>query len=594
MTTSGSSSDAIFFIFVSLITGALFRHLLKHSRIPYTIWLLFFGMALGVLQRAFPESGVAGRSLELASNMDPHLLLYVFLPPLIFESAYTIDSMIFEKTITKSLVLALPGVVFSLYLIAGVASICFPDWSWDKCLLLGAILSATDPVSVVSLLKTMGAPKSLSSLIESEALLNDGTSVVIFLTLHRAVQPHMPHESEVEVVLNFVRMALGGVAFGMLSSVILLEWLDRVFNDAAVEITITLSSAYLVFYLAEAQLQVSGVLAVVALGLCFSRFGVTTISPEVQHFLHEFWHMLEYLANTLVFVITGLIIVLKTSSPTPQDMLSLAVMYVALTVIRTTMLFLCLPVFQRLKYGFSWKEALICSWGGLRGAVGLALGLVIRLDTSIEEAHRQELMFQIAGMVILTLVINGATMGPLIRRLGLLEISAIKHQMRARSLERLQERLDHDIDDLKKSPFYSNANWDIVHSYATLPQEQLSLNETLLDSESKIPSSPRNHLVVGPGGHVVGTFRYSDSDIFSYSHIHIFTCSSSRCTRWKNFEETTEKASFDDRDEENRDGKGPSATTQVNVESHAGQGRNVERTSWADSRESQNLFLRPI
>ena len=455
------------FIFISLGVGALIQQVLKGTILPYTVYLLLYGMLVGGISFLYSDSLGFAKSASVMSNVDPHLMLYLFLPPLIFESAYSIDYIIFQKTVLKSLILAVPALLISVGLIAGMFKyILYPDWSWVEAALMGAVLSATDPVAVVALLKTLGASKILSSLIESESLLNDGTAVVVFSVLKEAVTHELP--AIPRILWTFSYMSLGGILWGAFCSYIALYWLGTVFNKPSVEITITLSTAYLVFYYAESDLHISGVLAVVAFGLAFSQHGPTSISPEVQHFLHEFWYIMEYLANTLIFVLTGLIIVMKNAKPDAEDWTNLIINYVGLTIIRTTVIFLCLPIFRRMKYGFTWQEALVCSWGGLRGAVGLAMALALHLDENILTRTREKMLFQTAGIVMCTLLINGSTMGVLVRYLGMLKVSPFKVHMRKKAWSKVQERMEEDIKNLKASPFYSNANWDLVRDYTTL------------------------------------------------------------------------------------------------------------------------------
>ena len=486
------SHVVVLFIFGSLMGGALIRHVLKDSRIPYTVWLLLYGMLVGLLVTQFEDFlGALHHSARIVADMDPHLMLYIFLPPLIFESAFSIDYNVFLKNIYRSVTLAVPVLLLSVMCVGSLTKwVLYPDWSWTECLLFGSILSATDPVAVVSLLKTLGASRPMTSLIESESLLNDGTAVVIFSTLLEAVQAGSFDKSPGEVVGQFLYMALGGVAFGAICAVLVLLWISFVFNDPAVEITITLSSAYLVFYWAEANLHVSGVLAVVTFGLGFARSSASRISPEIQHFLHEFWCMLEYLANTLVFVLTGLIIVLKNAFPDSSDFLKLMLLYTALTMIRTIMCFGVSPLFKRMAYVYTWKEALLCSWCGLRGSVSLALALVVKLDPRIEQSHRESLLFQVAGIVILTLVVNGSTTGILVEALGMLKQSDIKRQMKVRAWMKLQKQLEDDIDELKKSPFYCNANWTAVRLIAAFPTDlKQGRRRTLLPGHNKVRST---------------------------------------------------------------------------------------------------------
>lgn len=172
---------AILFVGVALFLGMVSRHLFKGSRIPYTVVLLLLGIGIGGLEYGVKNLGVLGDSIRMWSNIDPDLILFLFLPALLFESSFAMDFHQIKRCFFQMLLLAAPGVLISTFLL-GVATVkVFPyNWNWSTGLLLGGLLSATDPVAVVALLKELGASKKLSTLIEGESLMNDGTAIVVF------------------------------------------------------------------------------------------------------------------------------------------------------------------------------------------------------------------------------------------------------------------------------------------------------------------------------------------------------------------------------------------------------------------------------
>ena len=178
-------------------------------------------------------------------------------------------------------------------------------------LLFGALISATDPVAVVALLKEVSSRKRLETLIEGESLFNDGTAIVLFtlfsLTLGTAEM------NILQATGRFCWVVSMGLIIGVITGGFILGWIGRIFNDPLIEITLTIVSAYFVFYMAENVLHVSGVVAVVSLALLFASIGRTRISPEVGGFLHHFWELLAYMANTLIFLIVGILIALPSS-----------------------------------------------------------------------------------------------------------------------------------------------------------------------------------------------------------------------------------------------------------------------------------------
>ncbi|CAJ1938943.1 unnamed protein product [Sphenostylis stenocarpa] len=203
-------SDAVIFFGLSLALGIACRHLLRGTRVPYTVALLIIGIALGSIgpTRLFfiilllflnlgfvwleygthHRLGKIGDGIRLWSEIDPDLLLAVFLPALLFESSFLMEVHQIKRCLAQMLLLAGPGVALSTVCLGVVMKLTFPyNWGWKTSLLLGGLLSATDPVAVVALLKDLGASKKLSTIIEGESLMNDGTAIVVYTLFYRMV-----------------------------------------------------------------------------------------------------------------------------------------------------------------------------------------------------------------------------------------------------------------------------------------------------------------------------------------------------------------------------------------------------------------------
>ncbi|MFQ5335743.1 MAG: cation:proton antiporter, partial [Flavobacteriales bacterium] len=194
-----SGTNALFFIIMALFISAATRHFLKKLPFPFTVLLMLFGLALGILGRmgmlhtwhlgTFQlDVSLLDQSLEWAAHINPHLLLFIFLPILIFEAAFAMDVHIFKKTVANATILAVPGIIISLLITGALVygidyyDIGLDGWAnWGVALMFGAVISATDPVAVVALLKDLGASKKLGTLIEGESMLNDGTAIVLFM-----------------------------------------------------------------------------------------------------------------------------------------------------------------------------------------------------------------------------------------------------------------------------------------------------------------------------------------------------------------------------------------------------------------------------
>ena len=241
-------------------------------------------------------------------------------------------------------------------------------------------------------------------------------------------------------------------------------WIRHVFNDALVEITITLVAAYLTYNLAE-FLHVSGVLAVVALGLMLAGIGRTSISPEVEGFLHRFWQMMAYLLNTLIFILVGIVIAINVKVASFAYWGVLIGLYIMIHVVRALVILIFYPLMKNHGYGMSWKEGTVIMWGGLRGAVGLCLALLVTQNDAIPQAVRGQILFLCAGIVVLTLVVNGTTIGSLIRVLGMNEILPARMLMLSSAATRVHVNIEKTVEVLKLDRFLSGADWERVRSY---------------------------------------------------------------------------------------------------------------------------------
>ena len=318
LASSGDSGYlyGLFFLIISLIIGAATRHFLQRIPLPFTVLLLLIGLGLGGLNRAYgPHGGHAHSGDHVASevhgiwdkfidtlsgaiswggNLDGHLILYVFLPILIFEAGFALDVHTFKKSFLNAFYLAGPGIVTAtvmtglafMGLIAafGGSGGVLEDWNVDSgafivlaSMLFGAVVSATDPVAVVALLKELGASKKLGTLIEGESLLNDGTAIVAFVLLIGVVtgaEQFLGTGSFIgSAAIGFGKIGAAGGLVGVLIGLLAIVWVRKVFNDPLIEITVVLVTAYAVFFVCEHFFHVSGVLGLVALGIVMAGVG---------------------------------------------------------------------------------------------------------------------------------------------------------------------------------------------------------------------------------------------------------------------------------------------------------------------------------
>ena len=490
-----SNLSPLFFVILALIIGAATRQGLRKSPLPFTVSLLLIGIGLGVAARIgwFDTWSVGSvhvnvkflsNAVEWAGNIDPHVILFVFLPTLIFEAAFAMDVHTFKKSVGNASILAIPGILIAMILTGALAigidmaGIGLSGWGWPIALMFGAVVSATDPVAVVSLLKNLGASKKLGTLIEGESLLNDGTAIVLFMVFLAGITGEV---AETSPIIEFFRVALGGILIGVVVGGITINWVRRVFNDALVEISVIIAAAYMTFYVCEHFFHVSGVLGLVSLGLVMASIGRTRISPEVEHFLHEFWELAAFIANTLIFLIVGVVIALRVVF-TGNDFLILGIIYVGIHIIRAIVIALFFPVMKRTGYGLSRKDSYVLWWGALRGAIGLALALIVANESTIPEEIRNQFLFLTAGIVTLTLLVNATTIGLLVNKLGLTKISPAKAAMLSNANQYLRQSTENTIEKLKEDRFMGRANWKAVKDY--LPLEEDKFDEQDLEIET--------------------------------------------------------------------------------------------------------------
>ncbi|RDH44311.1 cation:proton antiporter [Zooshikella ganghwensis] len=464
-----SEAGVLILIFVSLalIIGAGVRSLVKSIQLPYTVCLLTIGLCLGYLERIGITEQYApllDKTLALVAGVDPHLILFLFLPTLVFESAFSLEVHLFRRIFAQIALLAVPGLVIATTLTASLAKWMFPwDWSWALCLMFGALISATDPVAVVALLKEVSSRKRLETLLEGESLLNDGTAIVLFTLFFGWVISSQASQqiSLVSLTANFTWVVTAGLLVGVVAGGLVMIWIGKVFNDPLIEITLSIATAYLVYYIAE-SLHVSGIVAVVALALMFAGIGRTRISPEVGEFLHNFWGMMAHMANTLIFLLVGILIASRVHWDNPESWVTLGILYIGIQIIRTFSVFILTPLLKRFSGGITREKAIVLTWGGLRGAVSLALALIVAQENLLPKEIGDQVLFLCAGIVVLSIVINGSTMSWILARLHLNQLPAAKQATVDKAQRLITEDLLKLLPKLMGNSFLKGADWDEV------------------------------------------------------------------------------------------------------------------------------------
>jgi CPA1 family monovalent cation:H+ antiporter len=427
-------------LFGLMTIAVLILPLSKRVKAPYTVLLAVVGIGLGLLND-WTHNAHMGPLSDLfhsfeAFDLTSEIIIFVFLPALVFESSLSIDVRKLMADIRPILFLAIVGLMISAFMVGG-AVWAVSGMSFVVCLLLGAILSATDPVAVVAIFKDLGAPKRLAILVEGESLFNDATAIVLFNILVAMIIGHADADL-LGGTLGFIKVFAGGIIVGYLMARFFVWLISMTGGIALVEVTLTISLAYLSFLVAEHYLHVSGVMAVVTAALVMGSIGRTGMSGSGWHLLSETWENLGFWANSLIFVLVGMAVPEILSVFTGGMWMTLLVLIGVAFFARGLLTHAVLPVLSKtgvaaeVSFGFR----TVMWWGGLRGAVSLALALAVFENDAFEEDVRNFIAALVCAFVLFTLFVNATTVGAVMKAFGLEKLSPADMAIRNRTIAR--------------------------------------------------------------------------------------------------------------------------------------------------------------
>jgi monovalent cation:H+ antiporter, CPA1 family len=380
-----------FLLFVSALVAMLTRRL----HLPYTVGLVLAGMALYFSH------------VYIKWHLTKDLIFSVFLPPLVFEAALFIHWRDFKKQLPVVTLLATAGVVLAAAVTA-VGMHYALAWDWGSAIVFGVLIAATDPVSVIATFKESKVHGRLRTLIESESLLNDGTAAVIFVAVLGVIAGG--HETVLSISGALFVTIIGGVLIGAVIAYLFMLLAGRT-PDYLVEITFTTLVAYGSFFVAE-HFRCSGVLAALAAGLVVGNFRSSgSISAAGRHALGPFWEYVAFVANSLIFLLMG-------AQEAQQHFKGLWVpvlLAIALVTLgRAATIYPLCAIFARSRLKVDMRHQHVLFWGGLRGALALALSLSLP-----EDLPRRDLIVVITfAVVAFSVFAQGLTITLLLRRLG--------------------------------------------------------------------------------------------------------------------------------------------------------------------------------
>jgi len=453
---------ALLAISIVLTLVSVLVPLAERFRLPHTVLLALTGMGMGFL-----GSWIISRGIHLGVLSDAfvgldklkvgtEVFLPLFLPPLLFTAGLTIDVRRLMDEMHAVLLLAIVAVLVCIACVAGVVHFA-TGIDIVVCLLLGAVVSTTDPAAVIGIFRDVGAPKRLSILAEGESLLNDAVAIAAFglfmgiLVARASADPSAAMPADPTSAAGvFLREFVGGLALGFAMARVAMMILPRLGDSDAAIASVTVSLTYLSFIVADRYLHVSGVVSVVMAALTVAAYGPTHLHPRQWTALRQVWAQLEFWANCLIFVLASMIAADVLLKITWLYAWGVAAVAVGAFAARALVVFGMLPVLEtfNLVQPVNRRYKAILVWGGLRGAVTIVLAMVAAGNQQIPEAARDFIAISAVLFVLFTLFVNATTLGLVMHVLGLDKLSRLELALRDRVLALSRINVDRHLQEI--------------------------------------------------------------------------------------------------------------------------------------------------
>lgn len=451
------TQSVLFLTMLIFLGGTFFMTYRQRIPLPYTVVLFLYGIVVGAVALwVYPDVA------KTLGSIPPNLLFYIFLPVLIFEGSYAINIHALRRVFPQTLLLATVGLLINTALLAGPVKLMFSSWSWFSAFLLGSLLSATDPVAVVALLKGLQVEKCITAMVDGEAVMNDGTAIIMFTLLLPAARTGALADSAGSIFLHSMRLSLLPVFLGPIFGFVQSFWIRRAV-DGLTKACITVSVTYVSYYIASYLIGTSGVLTLFFQGVFLSYYCPSLFPGKEGNAISATWEFLVHLGNTVLFSLVGVILVADVV-PTMNlmDIAIILALYAVIMVSRLVMLEILLPVLNLFSYKMNQRTVALMAHSGLRGGVSATLALAVRQEGLKEGV---DILKMTSGIVLLTLLVNASTSQYVVSKLGFKKKEEYRLAQMRYAMNSLHGTEERALDVVKRDTKYRNASWMPVEKF---------------------------------------------------------------------------------------------------------------------------------